>query len=164
MRKLDLSSGVENASGMAGPVGDQDDSWTLVAALNPSLNGAAATILDPLWPTTLDPIWSTTLPGSQWVGPADGAVDGIPGSYTYESCFCLREGFAAPMLELSMRADNRITAIALNGCMLSGPPGGDFNSVTPVYNSECELRHAQARLPPKQLVPHGIFLLSESRR
>ncbi|WP_437274365.1 hypothetical protein WME90_24260 [Sorangium sp. So ce375] len=124
--ELDLSSGGEAAWGLPGSVGDKDDSWTIVAAPDPSLIGSS-TILSP------NPAWLPAFPGSQWVGPEGGSADGLTGFYTYESCFTLEQGFTVPMLDLSIRADDVITAISLNGCMLPGAPGGSFNMAAPIH-------------------------------
>lgn len=123
---LNLSSGFQNASGMPGLVGAQDDSWTIVAAPATSPTGAA-TILSP------HPLWQPALPGSQWIGPVGGSSQGVTGLYTYRSCFCLHEGFTEPLLDLSMRADDGIKAIVLNSCTLPGPPGGNSNTGAPIH-------------------------------
>ncbi|MEP7123623.1 MAG: hypothetical protein ABJE95_22025 [Byssovorax sp.] len=121
----DLTSGVVNASAMPGAVGSLDDSWTIVKAPDPNLIGPT-TILSP------NPAWQAALPGSQWIGPPNGDSTGVTGFYTYESCFCLKDGLSAPSLALSMLADDQIKGIQLNGCELPGPPGGLSNSGAPL--------------------------------
>lgn len=118
--KLDLSTGMQDAGG-ASAVGASDDTWSLVASPDPTKIGPAV-ILQP------HPAWqSPPVAGAQWIGPTGGATTGTPGDYTYETCFCLREGFSSPSFDMTLRADNLVQAVNLNGCQLLATPGGPFS-------------------------------------
>lgn len=125
---LDLSTGINNASSMPGSVGANDDSWSIVAAPNVGLLGPAK-IVTPVV------AWQPALPGSRWIGPLSSPT----GFYTYQSCFCMNDGFSTPMLDLSILGDDQVTAVTLNACKLPGPPGGNSNTGAPVHVQTSDL-------------------------
>jgi hypothetical protein len=116
---LDLSTGIQDGAG-ALAISAVDDTWSIVAAPSPAMPGPAV-VLQP------NVGWQAPGSGAQWIGPKGGGSTGTAGDYTYETCFCLEEGFSPPQLDLTLRGDNNIKGVTLNGCQLLPTPGGVFS-------------------------------------
>jgi hypothetical protein len=50
--------------------------------------------------------WAT-IPQSQWISSQADSSQTTDGDYFYRTCFCLRDGFSKPSLQLSLRADDQ---------------------------------------------------------
>lgn len=113
-----LSTGVDPATNALLP-GPLDPAWQLIAEPSSSTVPRNANVFTTP-PTTA---W-TTISGTQWIG-AQASGDGLSGDYYYQRCFCLRDGFARPQLQLMMRADNRADVYlnqTLSQIQSSSPP------------------------------------------
>jgi hypothetical protein len=74
-------------------------------------------MIDDPFPSTVEPrparvlidphsAWAT-IPQSQWISSQPNSGQGTNGTYFYKTCFCLRDGFSRPSLQLSLRADDQ---------------------------------------------------------
>jgi hypothetical protein len=112
--RKDLATGFQDAHGTVNAAGTNDDDWT-VSHLPGGIHPAVA--------VTRHPAWANPLAGSQWISWNGSGASGVsPGTYTYQSCFCLNEGFTNATLSLDLMVDDAITAVELNGNKLfTGP-------------------------------------------
>ena len=124
---FDLNSGYDQTDDTT--LGDgSDDDWMLT-------EDGTGTISVPTQATVVNQPdipgnWPAPFPDSRWIAhAADASYSPPPNStYEYEYCFCLRDGFYAPELQLRIRADNSITDIRLNGVSLGFDGNGGFQS------------------------------------
>jgi PKD repeat protein len=117
---LEINTGFNNAIGSVYPVGAADANWTVVADPDPN-----TTEPRPAFVISAHPAWQPALPNTQWISSYSSASDETNGPYTFQYCFCLRDGFSNPVLNLSLRADDQ-AQVFLNG---TGP--GELIGVTP---------------------------------
>lgn len=98
---LSLNTGVDPAGALL-PGGSPDPRWT---------------VLEDPFPSTLEPrpadvlinpssAWAT-IPQSQWISSQANSSQTTNGDYFYKACFCLRDGFSMPSLQLDLRADDK---------------------------------------------------------
>ena len=125
----DVSTGLDNTTGMTPSPGNPDDDWNIVVDPSGGVVPRSATIV------ATYPGWLPPFTGSGWIaGDDDGTASARPlsvpgGIYTYERCWC-QDGLAGnPNLYLEMRADNTIEQVRLNGAPLTPISGtaGAFN-------------------------------------
>ena len=115
---IDLTTGTLDAGGLI-PVNGFDDTWTVISQPAPT-----GTLPRPAVVVTPSTAWAAALPNSQWISasPGFGVIPGgPPGTYCYESCFCLHDGFHNASLSFSLRADNSAFVYLNNfGCANGG--------------------------------------------
>ncbi len=117
---INISTGVTQSGGFI-PVGNNDDTWTVVAA----------PIGSPPYPPKVinpHPAW-LTIPGTQWIS---AAATGPNGTYDYQYCFCLADDYENAYLTFLMRADDKATLYFNGYPIVSTPPSYSFSTSPPV--------------------------------
>ena len=125
LQTLPIKTGCDYATGTTSKIGGPDLNWTVVADPDPNTTESR-----PPYVITQNPAWAAPLPGTQWISSYSTASDEMNGKYVFELCFCLREGFSNPILNLSLRADDR-AEVFLNGGSLGSTPNPSFNTLAP---------------------------------
>lgn len=98
---LSLNTGVDPAGALLSG-GSPDPRWT---------------VLEDPFPSTVEPrpadvlinpssAWAT-IPQSKWISTQPSSSQTTNGDYFYRVCFCLRDGFSNPSLNLDLRADDQ---------------------------------------------------------
>lgn len=137
---VSLNTGVNPATGaLLTPLGSPDPGWTVIGdPFSSTVEPRPADVF-----TNALSAWGT-LPGSQWIGSQTDANQGQNGSYYYQRCFCLRDGFGNANLQLTMRADDQAD-VFLNATL----PQIQSNSVTPILHGGNG--HFWSSVPPDTL-------------
>jgi uncharacterized repeat protein (TIGR01451 family) len=123
---FDLNTGYDQETETTLGDGVDDDDWTItVDETDPGSVPKQATVVNG---SDIPGNWPAPFADSRWVSHAPDASYAPPpnSAFEYEYCFCLREGFHDPELDLQIRADNTITDIRLNGISLPFTGDGGF--------------------------------------
>jgi len=123
---FDLNSGYDQASGTTLGDGVDDADWAItVDETDPGSVPKQATVVNQ---SDTPGNWPAPFQDSRWISHAPDASYAPPpnSAFEYEYCFCLREGFSDPELDLQVRADNTIVDIRLNGTSLAFTGDGGF--------------------------------------
>jgi hypothetical protein len=110
-----LNTGYDpDTEGVVAP-GGVDPNWTVTPGGSGST--APADVVDNT--KNGSQVWAPAFPGSQWITGVSSAghpstPPDAPTTYTYERCWCMREGFEQPVLDLTIRADDHVQ-VFLNG-------------------------------------------------
>lgn len=122
---LTVGTGYDYSTNSVHPVGDADAYWNVVEDPDPTTaEPRPAFVISP------NPAWKPALPNSQWISSYPTAANETNGKYAYEFCFCLGSNFTTPVLNLSLRADDRAD-VFFNGTFLGSTPNPSFNTVSP---------------------------------
>jgi hypothetical protein len=106
---LSLNTGIYQLTGELVPLGGYCSNWRVVA--DPSPNTAEPR---PSSSIAVYPGWADPLPNSRWISSYPTAANDTNGTYTFETCFCVKEGATNPRLHLELLADDRAKCY-LNG-------------------------------------------------
>jgi hypothetical protein len=106
-----------------GVVAGTDTNWQLVPGLTTFPAPA-----DPPVVVAANSHW-LTIPGTQWIS-ASSSTTAPAATYAYQTCFCLRDGFARPQLQITARADNS-EKILLNGALILTGQADSFGTPLP---------------------------------
>jgi hypothetical protein len=109
---LSLNTGIYQLTGELVPLGGYCSNWRVVA--DPSPNTAEPR---PSSSIAVYPGWADPLPNSRWISSYPTAANDTNGTYTFETCFCVKEGATNPRLHLELLADDKAD-IYLNGQLL----------------------------------------------
>jgi len=121
---FDLNSGFDQDSGTALGDGVDDDDWTIVEDTDaPGSVPKQATVVNQ---SAAPGNWPAPFQDSRWISHDASALNELGATYEYEYCFCLRDGFSDPELDLRIRADNTVVDIRLNGTSLAFDGDGEF--------------------------------------
>jgi hypothetical protein len=97
---LSLNTGEETGSPLA--PGSSDPFWTVISdPFASTVEPRPANVL-----TDPNSAWKT-IPNTQWIGSQSSSTQDTNGFYDYQFCFCLRDGFQKPNLQLTFRADDK---------------------------------------------------------
>lgn len=127
IQSLLINTGYNYAAGSTYPIGAADPNWTVVADPDPN-----TTEPRPAFVITQNGGWKPPLSGTQWISSYSNATDETNGKYTFEFCFCLKEGYSKPILNLSLRADDRADVYLNNNpTPIGSTPNPSFNTPLP---------------------------------
>jgi SdrD B-like domain len=107
------------------PVGAGDPNWEVIADPDPGTSEPR-----PAFVISPNGAWKPALPNSMWVSSYPGSANTTNGLYVFQYCFCLTDRFAAPVLNLSLRADDW-AEVLLNGTSIGSTPNPSFNTAAP---------------------------------
>jgi hypothetical protein len=125
VQQLPIATGYNYATSSTYGIGNPDPNWTVVADPDPYTSEPR-----PAWVIGAHSAWKPALPDSQWISSYPSYSDNTNGEYIFESCFCLREGFGTPTLDLSLRADDE-AVVFFNGHILGVTPGTSYDEPNP---------------------------------
>jgi hypothetical protein len=137
IQTLPIGTGYNYATNSTYPIGASDPNWTVVADPDPNTHEPRPAFVvaflagawkPPLSPTSTPPDGATP---SQWISSYPSSSDNLNGDYVFEFCFCLRDGFTKPVLNLSLRADDT-AEVFLNG---TGPGNSLALTSSPIFNT-----------------------------
>ena len=151
VQTLPIATGYNYATSSEYAIGNADPNWAVVADPDPHTSEPR-----PAWVIDRNPAWKEPLPGTKWISSYPSAADETNGKYTFESCFCLREGFGRPTLNLSLRADDRADVYLSDGSNGSfGASGGHLLGSTPATSSYSTSNPTQVTPPAANLFKAG---------
>ncbi|MBL0913940.1 MAG: T9SS type A sorting domain-containing protein [Bacteroidia bacterium] len=127
---IDISTGVNNTTGLLIPLGSSDDSWTVIYP--------NSTVAIPR--TCTLSAWAESGGCSRWISPhtdntTASAVGALTGNYRYRITFTINAGCIPSSAFLNLNrlgGDDNINGYAVNGASftLSPPAATDFNPLT----------------------------------
>lgn len=110
--RIELNTAWSDATGSIGSIGSYSTSWNVIQDPSP-LTGEPR----PSSVVSNYPGWGGPLPNSRWISGHQNVGESASGDYTFERCFCVREGAQGLRLVLDVFADNQ-AEIYLNNCLL----------------------------------------------